>query len=355
MALENAAYLAQQLDRVLIMPPITTNSHDKHNSNQRWSDFFDLPKFTELTGVRVVEWNDVRPMTAEQIEVGRAQVRMGKKSYEPWEAIAEDLPCQIIYGFGDSERLHTTELTFARQFLFRPRFIRPPPRNPKTIVHDRHKIGAKDNLNMDDIVTIEDLVGRYEDAADHLLFLSHSYKLKDPSGRQSWFKVGQYFHFRAHVLAFASELIQTRAPQTKGPSMRYIAIHLRRGDIWQKCRQETMEERMACLTPLSYYAEVVDKVRASLGQDMPVIVTTDSDSEEDFKTMEELKWARLDHASYSTESRLGIFGPAMVDAVILAEADVMVGTYVSSMSRVAARRQKSWHDRVALYPQTRRV
>ncbi|KAG0317459.1 hypothetical protein BG000_004541, partial [Podila horticola] len=49
---------------------------------------------------------------------------------------------------------------------------------------------------------------------------------------------------------------------------------------------------------------------------------------------------------------LGIFGAAMVDASILAHAEVMIGTYVSSMSRVAAWRQKSWHKRTVLYPRT---
>src|SRR5690554_3556846 len=137
MALENAAYTALRLNRTLILPPITTNSHDKYNSNQRWSELFDLSRFTALTGVKVVEWNDIRPLTKEQIAVGKRQVRLGSKPFPLWDSLATNLTCQVIYGFGDSEGLHTTELTFSRQFLFRPSFVRPLPRNPRTPFYNR--------------------------------------------------------------------------------------------------------------------------------------------------------------------------------------------------------------------------
>ncbi|KAF9287837.1 hypothetical protein BGZ68_001186 [Mortierella alpina] len=304
-----------------------------------------------LTGIKAVEWHDVRPLTNEQIEVGRQQARMGGKSYPLWNSLAENLTCQVIYGYGDSERLHTTELTFARQFLFSPQFVRPPPRNPNTTVYNRIKIGAKDNTNLDDIVTFEDLVGRYGDRQDPLLFLSHAFKLKDPSG-ESRPTVGMSFHFLPKVTDYAARLIRHRAPETKENGGRYIAIHIRRGDIWQKCRSQSEEAMLACIIPLGRYAESVDKARKQAGSNLPVIVTTDSKSEEDHHTISRMGWRRLNHEVYTTEEELGIFGPAMVDAAILANAEVMIGTYVSSMSRVAARRQKSWHQREVIYPRT---
>ncbi|CAO3571591.1 unnamed protein product [Mortierella alpina] len=351
MALENAAYAALLLNRTLIIPPVVTNSHDKYNSNQRWSDFFDLPRFTSLTGIKAVEWHDIRPLTEEQIAVGRQQARMGAKSYPLWNSLSENLTCQVIYGYGDSERLHTTELTFARQFLLSPQFVRPPPRNPNTTVYDRIKIGAKDNTNLDDVITFEDLVGRYGAREDQLLFLSHAFKLKDPAGGARS-TVGMNFHFLPKVTEYATRLIRHRAPETKDNGGRYIAIHIRRGDIWQKCRSQPEEAMLACIIPLGRYAESVDKARKQAGAMLPVIVTTDSKSEEDHHTISRMGWRRLNHEVYTTEEELGIFGPAMVDAAILANAEVMIGTFVSSMSRVAARRQKSWHQREAIYPRT---
>ncbi|KAI1299819.1 hypothetical protein EDD11_006372 [Mortierella claussenii] len=329
MALENAAYLALRLNRTLIIPPITTNSHDKFNSNQRWSEFFDLARFTALSGVQAVEWNDVRPLTAEQIEVGRRQVEHGKKHYQPWEDLAENLTCQVIYGFGGSEQLHSTEQTFARQFLFRPQFVRPPPRNSKTEIFDRVKIGAKDNMNMEDIVTIDDLVDRHAENEDQLLFLSHAYKLKDPKGGRPWSAVGSHLHFLPKVTEYAQRLIRHRAPETRWNG-KYIAVHIRRGDIWQKCRSRDMT---ACIVPLGRYAESIEKAYEILGERLPVIITTDSQNEGDHVTMARLGWRRLNHDLYTTEDELGIFGPAMVDAAILADAEMMIGSYSSSMSR----------------------
>ncbi|KAG0027368.1 hypothetical protein BGZ81_005667 [Podila clonocystis] len=352
MALENAAYIATRLNRTLIIPPIITNSHDRYNSNQRWSEFFDLDRFTESTGIKVVEWTDMRPLTDQQSAVGKHQARLGAKNYPLWNSLAQNLTCQVIYGFGDSERLHTTENTFARQFLFKPVFVRPPHRDPKTPVYDRIAIGAKDNTNMEDVVTFDDLVDRYSNNTDQFLFFSHTFKLKDPRGRGlSWDVIGRHLHFLPKVTDFATKLIQDRAPETTKDS-RYIAIHLRRGDIWQKCRGLGEEEMMACITPLGHYAEAVEKARGTLGEHLPVIVTTDTQDEQDYVTMARMGWKRLNHDMYTTEQELGIFGAAMVDASILAHAEVMIGTYVSSMSRVAAWRQKSWHKRTVLYPRT---
>ncbi|KAF9348828.1 hypothetical protein BGX34_002216 [Mortierella sp. NVP85] len=350
-ALENAAYLALRLGRTLIIPPITTNSHYDRISNQRWSEYFDFARFTAETGLKVVEWNDIRPLTQEQAEVGLKKAKMGNKPFPLWESLAEDLTCQIIYGFGDSERLHTTEMSFARQFLFKPQFVRPPPRNPKTQVYDRPTIGVRDNTNMDDIVVIEDLVDRYTGNDDQLLFLSHTFKLKDPIGRRGWFEAARHLYFKPKVMNYAKRLIEHRVPETKEDG-RYIAIHVRRGDIWMKCASKPPEEMMKCITPLGFYAEQVQKAYQIAGKRLPVIVTTDSKVIEDHATMIRLGWRRLNHGLYTTEDELGVFGPAMVDAAILANAEVMIGSYSSSMSRVAERRQLSWHNRETLYPRT---
>ncbi|KAF9349787.1 hypothetical protein BGX26_011964 [Mortierella sp. AD094] len=348
-ALENAAIVATRLNRTLIIPPIITNSHDNYNSNQRWSDFLDLPRFMDLMKIKVVEWDDVRPLTAEQIEVGRRKSRLRSKTYPLWDSLAENLTCQVIYGFGDTERLHTTEMTFSRQFLFRPQFVRPPARKPNAATLDRMKV--IDNAIMDDIVTLEDAVERYKDSEEQLLFLSHTYKLKDPQRGRSWIEAGRHFHFLPKITDYAKKLILHRAPEARETG-KYIAVHVRRGDIWQKCREQTEERMMACITPLGFYAEAVEKAYKIAGEKLPVVVATDSKSEEDHATIAKLGWRRLNHELYTTEQELGIFGPALVDAAILANADVMVGSYSSTMSRIAERRQRSWHGRSVLYPRT---
>ncbi|KAG0366649.1 hypothetical protein BGZ54_005072 [Gamsiella multidivaricata] len=352
-ALENAAYLALRLNRTLIITPITTNSHNKHNSNQPWSDYFDFDRFTADTGIPTVNWKDIRPLTPEQIEVGRQKIHFGeKKPFPPWDALALNLTCQIVYGYGDSEPLHGTEKAFARQFMFKPQFVRPPARKTKTQLYDRTKIMAQDNKNLEDIVTIDDLVDRYEDSQEQLLFLSHSYKLKDPLGRRIWSQVGQYLRFHPKVDDYVQRLIQQRAPGTISNGGKYIAIHVRRGDIWLKCRSENPDDMMACIIPLGHYAEAVEQAYQIAGKRLPVIVTTDSKSEGDLLTMAKLGWRKLNHELYTTEEELGIFGPELVDAAVLAGAEVMIGSASSTMTKVAVWRQKSWHQRDVLYPRT---
>ncbi|KAG0025383.1 hypothetical protein BGZ82_010054 [Podila clonocystis] len=355
MALEKAAYVAKRLSRTLVIPPIISNSHDAHNANQRWSDFFDLAQFTALSGIPVVEWSDLRPLSREQAYIGRQKAQLKERSYDLWDGLAEDLPCQIVYGFGGSEPLHNTELTFMRQFMFRPRFVDPPARDPKTVVYSREAIGIKDNSNMQDIVTVDDLVDRYSSTTsyeeEHVLFLSHSFKLKDPiEPRRSWEHAGQHLHFRRKVNEYAARLLRHRIPEL-GLKGKYIAIHLRRGDIWQKCQATDADAMMRCVTPLGHYAEAVEAARG-LAQDqrLPVIVTTDSQSSEDHQTIARLGWRRLNHELYITEQELGIFGAALVDAAILANADYFIGTRKSTMTKVAAQRQMSWHQRETLYP-----
>ncbi|KAI8344968.1 hypothetical protein B0O80DRAFT_504829, partial [Mortierella sp. GBAus27b] len=141
------------------------------------------------------------------------------------------------------------------------------------------------------------------------------------------------------------------APKTRIP---YIAVHLRRGDIGTKCGEADMEK---CLIPFTVYTEGVARARTAASRGLiarlPVVVTTDSQDEKDFEEIKALGWHRLDHDKLGTRDLWGSFGPAMVDAAILAHADGFVASTRSTMSRVAAARQKSWFGRMTVYPGVR--
>lgn len=132
----------------------------------------------------------------------------------------------------------------------------------------------------------------------------------------------------------------------------YIAVHLRRGDIGKKCSERDMA---TCIIPFERYAQAVDRAQVIVATTgvtsrVPVIVTTDSESEDDFRQIRELGWHRLDHEKYRTNETWGAFGPAMVDAVILAQADVLIGSGRSTMTGIASARQRTWYKRETLYP-----
>jgi hypothetical protein len=109
-----------------------------------------------------------------------------------------------------------------------------------------------------------------------------------------------------------------------------------------------------CIIPFEYYADAVARARTAAAKrgliaQLPVVVTTDTQDEGDFRQIQALGWHRVDHAKYKTAELWGPFGPALVDAAILAHADEFVGSLRSTMSKIAASRQRSWYNRETLY------
>ncbi|KAG0045025.1 hypothetical protein BGZ83_009728 [Gryganskiella cystojenkinii] len=425
-ALESAAFAAKRLNRTLILPPIISNTHDHDNTHQSWSHFLDLSRFSSLTGVPVVEWDHIRPLTKLQREIGQEQTLFGfgsnhHKETARWQAMAENITCEIVYGYGAPDLdINISAQTFVWHFLLRPIFERPPPRKPETKVYDRTKV-ATDNTHEDDLVVMQDLVDRYRDWQGapgkkiNLLALTHTFKLRDPDFEDRyWNEIGQNLHFLPKVMEFATLRINKEVEQDQGidvlenldpeeeetessleaeteiekekqdhsedpsnlmdtsdsaaeeyelieaPSTRipHIAIHIRRGDIWKKCSEA---EKAKCVVPMEQYAEAVDRARAvaatrlGYGEDnktqhhLPVIVTTDSSDPEDFEKIKAYGWHRLDHERYKTVALFGSFGPALIDAAILAHADVFIGSKASTMTKIAAMRQQAWYHRDTLY------
>ncbi|KAH7047136.1 hypothetical protein BKA57DRAFT_506129 [Linnemannia elongata] len=391
-ALEAALLAAVQLNRTIIIPPIISNTHDHYNTHQRWSQFLDLPRFTEITGIPVLEWDTVRPLNYLQLQVGKDQALLGHArgkgaETDEWRSVAENVTCQIILGYGDPVRgINVSAKNFAWHFLFRVTFVPPPPRKAEIPVYGRTKV-ALDNVHEDDLVIMDDLVARYQnyddEAAGHgqgpdgklnVLFLSHTFGIKDPGhGDRSWREIGRNLYFVPQLMEYATmrvkeELMGDKAfedqnqedeevvnsTNIKVPMNRipYIAVHLRRGDIGSKCQERDMA---TCVISFERYAQAVDRARVIVATTgvtsrVPVIVTTDSESEDDFRQIRELGWHRLDHEKYKTNETWGAFAPAMVDAVILAQADVLIGSGKSTMTRIAAARQRTWYQHETLYP-----
>ncbi|KAF9123077.1 hypothetical protein BG015_005411 [Linnemannia schmuckeri] len=411
-SVQNAAFIALKLNRTLILPPIISNSHDRKNTHQRWSRYMGLPRFMQLTGLQVLEWDDVRPMTDAQRQVGLDQ---GLRSTtikgplgpihtetEEWAAIAENTTCQIIHGYGRPELdINFSARNFLFHFLIRPVFVfapAPPRKQDKPnapIVYDNRDSG--------DVVLVEDILDRYSDydispkeraqGKPNLLFLSHTFgvKLAARTG-DDWNLIGKNLHFQPKVMEYATlrinqeiqddkdiEVLPNNDPEEveitederrnpvseegttitdiQAPSTRipHIAVHLRRDDIWHKCvgAKKGMNN---CMIPIERYADAVERARVyasrtlGLHSHLPVVVTTDTQSEEDFQKIKELGWHRLNHSKYQTTEIWGTFGDALVDAAILAHADVLVGSAVSTMSRIAVLRQKGWYDRRSFFP-----
>ncbi|KAF9356802.1 hypothetical protein BGX26_004716 [Mortierella sp. AD094] len=401
--IEPAALAAKKFNRTLILPPIISSFHDHDNTHQRWSSLFDIPRFTHLTGIPVLEWDLVRPLTPAQRKVGRDQAFYGSKQgqlleTEEWARVAENLTCQIIFGYGTPEKfINHSGMNFLWHFLFRPILKQPPPAPTP--------INTKGPEGLD---SMDDILATYADNKDQMLVFSHAFKIRDRNHRgRLWDEIGANLHFIPELMEYATlrvneelqrdqgievlpnddpeekptppedESEEPTIPTNKNPDatesgesidsavsditapvtrIPHIAVHLRRGDIGDKCRGMDMSR---CFIPFEFYVDAVARARTNaaargLHSRLPVVVTTDTTSKDDIQKIEQLGWHRMDHTKYGTVQLWGPFGEAMVDAAILAHADELVGSPASTMSRIAAQRQMSWYKRDALYPDTKR-
>ncbi|KAG0293923.1 hypothetical protein BGZ98_001972, partial [Dissophora globulifera] len=397
--LETAALLAQELNRTLILPPIISNSHNRENTHQRWSQYFNIPRFTNITGVKVVEWDLIRPLTPQQKHVGRDQALWGavngRTAETPaWSKVAENITCEIICGYGsDHAAISISGMNFLWHFLFRLILQGPRPWLPGMQVFNNTKI-VRGKLYENDLEVFDDMVQRYRDVDTHVLWLSQVFHINDYNNHPNryWLNIGQYLHFIPQVMDYTTMVVnqelekdygveevvnddpeeqvdplleltdETQSGDLADPTMTaitaplrripHIAVHLRRGDIASKCLPENRDK---CMIPFEFYADAVARARTiaarrGLISRLPIVVTTDSKDEEDFRQIKALGWHRIDHEKYETVKLWGSFGPAMVDAAILAHADVLVGSGPSSMTRIAASRQQSWYHHEVVYP-----
>lgn len=398
------------LNRTLILPPITSNKHDHQLTFQGWSRYFDIPRFEQLTGVRVKEWADAKPLTEKEIAIGVDVARRHKISPQ-WDSLAENITCQITRNFSS---LQGVDKTFANLFLLRVSFVEPPPRPPSVHLNDatENAIDRTPGLSF-----LSDIIDRYMAYEEKSLYLSHTYSLKGSQTVRPWNEIGQHIHFKQEVVDLALHLVQslqsppspsqtnttlspslslinnatpspspspnndtkstntTEVTTRPSPSQKalpsqlaqpsqptvtrpYIAVHLRRSDIVNKCVNLTIgitqEAIDACAPSIAHYAVEVEQARTELKRrtsvEPLVVVTTDTTSQEDLDAIVALGWHRVDHVQAGTNQILGLFGAAMVDAAILAHADVLVGTAVSTMSKIAQFRQQSWFRQKTLYP-----
>ncbi|KAF9917122.1 hypothetical protein BX616_001898 [Lobosporangium transversale] len=317
--------VARALDRTLILPPITASSHDKSKQNQPWSKFLDLKKFTEKTGIKVIEFHELRDVEIAELN---------------------QLQCGITCGFGSKRTIDFTAKGFLKQWKF--------------------------NLTLSpleqDVTRLEAVTSLLKPRSDEkYLCISNTYKIvvKDKS---EWEHFGQHLYFteelESHVRDFLSKNIvkpdPAIDPETKelvqSEEYRYLAIHVRRGDFAAYCEGNFQGPRMVhCLPSTEQIAERIDEVQKRLNPTMelskilPVFVATNERRPEELKKFSDLGWRYLDHDQMGTAEKLGVFGPMMVDQVFMAHAQALVGIQMSTFSRVGALRQRDWHGREVEY------
>ncbi|KAF9550661.1 hypothetical protein EC957_011976 [Mortierella hygrophila] len=316
--------VAKALGRTLIIPPITASSHDKSKQNQPWSRFLDLDHFQELTGAKVVEFHKLRDV--EQAEFNQLQ-------------------CRITCGFGSKRTIDFTAKGFLKQWNLNVTLT--------ALSVDATKIDA----------ITKALVPHRR---DKYICISNTYKIVVPD-KSEWERFGQHLHFTQELEDFVQAYLDKNLekseavynPKTRTtivPTQKYIAIHARRGDFAQYCKDNFKGPKMVhCLPSTEDFAARIDMIQARLNPTgslkgiLPVFVATNERQPEELKKFADLGWSYLDHDLMGTADQLGVFGPMMVDQVFMAHAQALVGIQMSTFSRVGALRQRDWHNREMEY------
>ncbi|KAF9944799.1 hypothetical protein BGZ70_004336, partial [Mortierella alpina] len=391
-----AIMIAKSLDRTLILPPITASSHDKSKQNQPWSSYFDLDTFMYLTGVKVVEFHDLR-------EPDRI-------------AAAESLKCHITCGVGSLRPLDFSAKEFLKQWKFD---LSMSPLEIETTEFNELVPALRNMEN------------------EQMLCLTHGYKIAVPK-EEEWDLYGRYFYFTPAVERFfagvldkmaADDLQQTqmsmkqrfmdehsdqpineqlRPDSTQQEQQRredehensenshdihssglmnsaivtdtdlyedshrqvtkdkseiqinntpirshgpFISIHVRRGDFIDYCQQHFQHALQTCLPTTQELASTLQDLLIadpSL-RGLPVYVSTNEDRPEELAQFRYLGWHVLDHQRMGSREKLGVFGAMMMDQIFMAQAQVLIGVRTSTFSKVGAYRQEDWYGRKAVF------
>ncbi|KAF9916811.1 hypothetical protein FBU30_001145 [Linnemannia zychae] len=315
-----AMEVAKTLNRTLIIPPMTSSLHDKPDQNERWSKFFDLPLFQELTGgTKIIELSELR---------------------DTQDAGYSLLNCMITCSVGSYRDFDYTALEFMRQWKLNVTL------SPL----------ATDARDLDEVAGALKLYRRHK-----LICISDAFRIL-VRGNLEWHLYGQNLHFTTELENFTQQLLHKRLVNseiestyelTQGvvPTYKYTIIHIRRGDYIQFCKNKFVEMVELCLPSTEEIAKRINQIQVkyntsgSLMGTHPIFVATNEQRPEELRKFADLGWEIMDHRQTGATEALGIFGPAMVDNVLMANAQTLVGIRVSTFAEIGGLRQSSWHKR----------
>lgn len=313
----------------------------------------------------MLEWHDVKQTPEDP----------PKQLRDHWADFAEDMPCTPNGKIGVNDKNLYDH--FRPQFLLK--FKATVPKEDTTQGTSTEYDFARDVLLKDN-----------SEKPEMWKCLSSPYFLGGPEvSDRSWDEVGLHLRFNSRIEGMVDDILDKligtvpASPSSSSsavdvePTRRhpeFIIIHLRRGDIVNKCKPGVPESK--CIVQIEQIAEKVDeiekqrRIKALSGtsdsntneqilQRLPVLVTTNEKRPEELSKLEKLGWIMLDHGDeqhdaqgkvveskttkLGTFSSLGPYWPPMLDAVLLTRGDYLIGMKNSRMSQLAVQRGSAWH------------
>ncbi|KAF9912631.1 hypothetical protein EC991_010057 [Linnemannia zychae] len=238
-----AMSIARALDRTLILPPITSSSHDKSRQNQAWSEFFDLDEFRRRTGLKVIEYQDLRDRGSFRGATGvqGSGSSVGASWIPPWTKESETteskgrrkgryqhslgtgtavvdmtMPCHVTCGFGSKRDLDFTAKAFVRQWGFQYKKQMLPKSQPPASAGLTNTV---DTSPIDLTRDLDRIVAALQDdslKSEGFLCVSNTYKIQvAPSAIPvnslvdsiEWHEFGQHLLFQPKLTHFVEEFL----------------------------------------------------------------------------------------------------------------------------------------------------
>ncbi|KAF9896264.1 hypothetical protein BX616_007806, partial [Lobosporangium transversale] len=346
----------------------------------RYSEFYDLESFSARSGIPVLEWHDIK----------QTPDKPPKELTHHWTDFAEELPCIPNGGIGvDDKNLYDH---------FRPQFLMNFKAAEPEIGPDEMAGKATEYPYVRDVLLKDkdDNIDGKNGPRQMWKCLSCPYFLGgvDLSDR-AWKEVGLHMRFNDKIEAMADQILDQLLPKpakdlqantATGTVTRrhpeFIIIHLRRGDIVNKCTPG--QDEKDCLVQIEQIAEKVNEIEKNrqikalaalkdkkdgegngvVLERLPVLVATNEKRPEELAKLDKLGWTMLDHGDIEydeegneivsktrrlgTMNAFGPFYPPMLDAVLLTRGDYLIGMSNSRMSQLATQRGAAWYGHTTM-------
>ncbi|KAJ7125778.1 hypothetical protein C8R43DRAFT_1075303 [Mycena crocata] len=339
----NLIYLSLLTERVPILTPFSPIHHQHGAPTVPFGDVFDLPRLQKAVGIPILEWGQVKNAESKVVDSlgcwdlgGRHGPHWTLKLGETSDTSYTPAP-SWIKNSANKQGPHLRfsalmALTFASN---QPKPLAPPSRSP---VHNVSLPVSQQLQCFDYLYWVADA----DVAAWHFneLWDDHS---------PAWRFVGRHMHWTPKIELLAQTYLRRAfGLSLTEPIPPYISIHVRRGDFKEWCKKGTPADR--CYAPLSTYARRVEEVRAEILTTKNitvdrVIMTSDEKSSDWWEDVRALGWHSADHNR--TAATYGKWYPVFIDAAIQSGSIGLVGTELSTVSKIAYKRIRSWHGGAA--------
>ncbi|KZV69025.1 hypothetical protein PENSPDRAFT_609280 [Peniophora sp. CONT] len=166
-----------------------------------------------------------------------------------------------------------------------------------------------------------------------------------------WRDVGRHIHWQPALQDLGNEYMRRMFNVPPGGAIPpFISIHARRGDFFDYCDQAGLP-RESCYPTMDEYRFAIDRLRSAIEDKLGVspshvIMLSDERDPAWWAEIRAQGWYVPDHEGAGTLEKYGWWYPVLLDAVIQSSGVGLLGTPGSTFSLVAGRRVMDWQGGV---------